>query len=140
MLTTKLGNLLDSVLSIKILVKERIPVPVGFRLACILNKCNEYYKTYELSRFELQSRYALKLDDGSMKMHEVESRNEAGEKILVPGNKIDFGDNEEAFFKAYEELLNEEIKIDEEPILVERLKDVSTSSEFLLPLIWIFKE
>ena len=71
MITTTLGNLVESVPCLNKLYEELDKTLPKYKLALIIKDIQEYHKIYVQKQLDLQLKYALKNDDETIKLVQI---------------------------------------------------------------------
>ena len=103
------------------LVEAPMPFATSYRVSKVVSSVQAELDTFEKTRQSMLEKYGTKTEEGNYE--------------IKPESK-----NWEKFVKEYEELINEEVKIDAKKIKASSLSKVEMSAKDLLSLDWLIEE
>jgi hypothetical protein len=115
----KLEQILTSVVSLRNISEERLPIKTSFKLKKIIKEVDENILIYEESKRELLEKYGEKQDDINYKISEA---------------------NQEVLENEHQQLIETEVTLGFEQIKAEELENSNISPKDLQILDWLITE
>ena len=121
----KLKELVEGSESLGVLMQEKLPIVLGYKLAVFIKKASPEIEEYNKKRNELLAEYADVVLDKDKK----------------PTSQMKFKDEKavKAFNEKINALLDQEIKIDIPKIKIDELAGMVVEPKVLIPLDWLIK-